>query len=522
MCKAALCCNFLWEAGNDWANVWSIKAVGEYDGNNRTATFDGKFNDLATGAPMPLNAEQKAFCDAFLGPAGAGVMQGQSLLLKQFAALSVPDSATKQEADDIAARIKSGRSLLDDSTTDRELAQAKVDLDAARELIDAVNARIASDRDFVPDDAALAARAEQADAVVDKAQARFDKAAGDILRVGDGLVTGFDPDANGDEVRDRDAAIAALHDALAPPVDATALGKAKAALLPLQKLSAAVKKRCDEARQVRTVAAVPLRAAGDTATVPDDATDAEKQALTTLIDGLKALDETPSEAALAQATKDAATLKDMTEKLTADLVARHERFDKAQTLFARLAADAKALQLHAQAPKSEAAQIGQDADKLKASAGKFDDWAAVTTWAASDLEPLESSIIDLEAQVKTLNDAVEKIIAELQAAIKLTSDAISGPGGRAFSDPQKAAFEGMLKAETDKTDADLAQAGPVITALAALAPKIQALSAALAAGEKRISAVKIPALDLLSTKEKADLTNAGDAAKAALDQVDVL
>ena len=96
---------------------------------------------------MVLTPAQMAFCRNYIGRGKIARLHGASAIVQQLSAIVIPADATPEETAEIRAHIQAGRSLIDDSTVDKELKRAKIEADEAYETVATSVARIVAATD---------------------------------------------------------------------------------------------------------------------------------------------------------------------------------------------------------------------------------------------------------------------------------------------------------------------------------------------------------------------------------------
>ncbi|MEP4195552.1 MAG: hypothetical protein ABJL99_07950 [Aliishimia sp.] len=600
---------------------------------------------------MPLTPAQQIFCNNYLAQTADLRIAGQSTLLTLLATIVIPPLASKDEEDAILAKMKSGRSLLDDSTTDKELLAAKVLIDEAVAMVGASTQRIAQStqdaqllvqqiqnlidtvdpgapeavkQKFLDNTAKALAHLSGAPLpavlaampnVIEKLQNAQLKIAEDVrielaaqearnieakelLETVDTLVTTLRSDADVtmisqinqlakdvavtlNEPVSKDALSAApsliktldetikqlntqLEEQEARNNDAKALIQTAQELKPTLRTDATETMKSDIDLLVKTVldtlpdpvskealAAAPalierLKDAIETlntqleqeqikrnedakklvqgAKLAADGIDPEalptlKEEMAELFRNIEAtVPEPVTIDALAAAASQHNTLLQKLTEITQEMDALRLIRDAALEKLKRLATTAPALIPHARAPETDTKTILDAATKLLDDSAIYNDLAQIKAQNLT-AEALEPQITELEKRMSDITQAIEVKLQEIKVAVDDANKTLTTPKGRKFSPTQTVAFEGLIKVETDKTDADLSAASVVVPALKSIQTMMNTLSASLAAYEKRINAVVPPDLAQMTTKEKATLAASKKAATDALNEV---
>lgn len=277
--------------------------------------------------------------------------------------------------------------------------------------------------------------------------------------------------------------------------------------------AAAVKDR--ERRQAERK--VITEAAGKLAADPK-ATEAERKEIADGAALLLKLDATPTDGALKLAREAFEALKLRVTAIAALVMARKERFEKAEKLLARIAADAKGLALPPETPKAEAEAVAKKAAAAAPDAAQLADWDRVTEWDDTRLGTLGTAVEAAETLAEETRVRTAQRLKAVADALLAARAVIAAPGGAAFSKAQKDHFEGLVAAEEARAKLDLAVADDVVLKAGAVAAAAKAHSAALAPLLARIVRAKRPAGILADETAKADAAEkaARDALAAAL------
>jgi hypothetical protein len=285
--------------------------------------------------PPGLTADQISFLNTYLRKGRVPQILGQHELLQELAQVKVPIGATPTEADQIRRRIAASRSLLDDSSTDRELMQAKRDLDEAVALVNRIPQRIADSRNRAVE---LAKTAREVAGTVDPDASATDRQG--VAEAVQALTDLFGADPTPDEIVQAEGALSQLREQLRHLAEAGDLVR---------------KQRAERAQALRQQAEELAK------TIDADATESDRQGVARAVQELSDLfgaDPTPDE--IVQAEGALTQLRQRLQHLAeaGDLV-RAQRAERAQALRQQAAELAKTID--ADATKGDRLEVAKAA-----------------------------------------------------------------------------------------------------------------------------------------------------------------